>query len=129
MIDRTVILETLQSVADRQGDPIALIYRRLFAAHPELEALFHMDRDGGVRASMVQQGFECILDYVGPRLVAAPIISAARVHHEGYGVPAGRFDDFFVAMRDAFRDIMGDDWSAAMEAQWAVLLREFAAIR
>ena len=129
MIDSAVILETLQSVADRHGDPTALIYRRLFTAHPELEALFHMDRDGGVRASMVQQGFECILDYVGPRLVAVHIISAARVHHDGYGVPAVRFDDFFVAMRDAFRDIMGDDWSAAMEAQWALLLREFAAVR
>ena len=129
MIDSAVILETLRSVADRHGDPTALIYRRLFALHPELEGLFHMDRDGGVRASMVQQGFECILDYVGPRLVAVQIISAARVHHDGYGVPAVRFDDFFVAMRDAFREIMADEWSAAMEAQWATLLQEFAAVR
>ncbi len=52
MINATVILGTLQSVADRHGDPTALIYQRLFSAHPELEALFHMDRDGGVRASM-----------------------------------------------------------------------------
>ncbi|HOZ29192.1 MAG TPA: hypothetical protein PK080_17630, partial [Hyphomonadaceae bacterium] len=71
MINATVILGTLQSVADRHGDPTALIYQRLFSAHPELEALFHMDRDGGVRASMVQQGFECILDHVGEKRVAA----------------------------------------------------------
>ena len=62
-------------------------------------------------------------------MVAVQIISAARVHHDGYGVPAVRFDDFFVAMRDAFREIMGEDWSVTMEAQWAALLREFAAVR
>ena len=129
MINATVILGTLQSVADRHGDPTALIYQRLFSAHPELEALFHMDRDGGVRASMVQQGFECILDHVGEKRVAAQIIFAARMHHDGYGVPAARFDAFFVAMRDSIREFLLPDWSPAMEAQWAELLQEFAAIR
>ncbi|MFT3722593.1 MAG: globin [Hyphomonadaceae bacterium] len=124
-----VILSTLQAVADRHGDPSAAIYARLFRAYPELEGLFHMDRDGGVRASMVQQGFECILDYVGPRLTAPQIIAAARIHHDGYGVPAERFDDFFAAMRDAFRDLLAKDWTPDMETEWAALLRELAAIR
>ena len=109
--------------------PRALIYRRLFDAHPEFEPLFYMDRDGGVSASMVQQGFECILDYVGPRLTAPQIISAARQHHAGYGVPDGRLDEFFVAMRDAFREIMGEDWTPRMDAEWRRLLEAFAAIR
>lgn len=129
MVDGEAILGTLQLVADRHGDPTGAIYQRLFAAHPELEPLFVMDRDGGVRASMVQQGFECIIDYVGPRLVAPQIIAASRIHHDGYGVPAERFDDFLVAMRDTFRDLLARDWSPAMEASWAELLREFAAIR
>ncbi len=129
MSDAAIIISTLQDVSDRHGDPTSLIYRHLFARHLELEALFHMDRDGGVRASMVQQGFECILDYVGPRLTAPQIISAARMHHEGYGVPDGRFDEFFIAMRDAFREILGKDWTPVMEAEWSELLKEFAAIR
>lgn len=129
MPNAEVILSTLQAVADRHGDPSAAIYSRLFSAHPELEALFLMDRDGGVRASMVQQGFECILDYVGPRLTAPQIIAAARQHHDGYGVPAERFDDLFAAMRDAFREILADSWTPDMETEWAALLREFAAIR
>jgi hemoglobin-like flavoprotein len=126
--DPTVILATLETVAERQGDPATLIYRRLFSAHPELERLFHMDRDGGVRASMVQEAFECILDFVGPRRTAPQIISAARLHHQGYGVPDGIFDEFFVAMRDAIRDIMEDDWTPVMETEWRKLLAEFAAI-
>ena len=128
MPDAEVILGTLEAVADRHGDPTKAIYARLFLAHPELEALFHMDRDGGVRASMVQQAIECILDYVGPRLTSVHIIAAARQHHDGYGVPAQRFDDFFVAMRDVFRDRLGADWTPAMEQEWAALLRAFAAI-
>jgi hemoglobin-like flavoprotein len=128
MADADVILATLEVVAERHGDPTALIYRRLFADHPEFEALFYMDRDGGVRASMVQQGLECMIDYVGPRLTAPQIISAARQHHAGYGVPDGRLDEFFVAMRDAFREIMGADWTSRMDAEWRRLLEAFAAI-
>ena len=129
MPEADVIVGTLEAVADRHGDPTQAIYRRLFGAHPSLEALFHMDRDGGVRASMVQQGLECILDYVGPRLTSPQILAATRQHHDGYGVPAERFDDFFTAMRDAFRDILGEAWTPAMEREWAALLRAFAAIR
>jgi len=129
MTDAAVIFATLEAVAERRGDPGPDVYRRLFAACPDLERLFVMDRDGGVRGSMMQQGLECILDYVGERRFAPQIISAERQRHDGYGVPDTRFDAFFVAMRDTFRDIMGEDWSPAMERAWAGLLAEFAAIR
>jgi hypothetical protein len=129
LTDADTILGTLSDVAERHGDPTALIYGKLFAAHPALEPLFGMDRDGGVRASMVQQAFECILDYLGPRLTAPQIIASSRQHHDGYGVPAARFDDFFISMRDAIREIMAERWTPAMEREWAGLLREFAAIR
>jgi hemoglobin-like flavoprotein len=127
--DPAIILATLEAVAERHGDPTEEVYFQLFQAHPELEGLFHMDRDGGVRASMMQQGLECILDYVGERRVSPQIIAASRMHHDGYGVPADRFDSFFTAMRDAFRRIMGPDWTPEMEHAWSGLLSEFAAIR
>lgn len=128
-MDGSVILATLELVAERHGDPTQAIYRRLFADRPELEALFHMDRDGGVRASMVQQAFECIIDYVGPRLTAPQIIAAARMHHEGYGVPPERFDDFLPAIRDTFRDLLGASWTPDAEKNWQELLEAFAAFR
>ncbi len=124
-----VIVGTLEVVAERHGDPTGAIYAELFAAYPELEALFWLDRDNSVRGSMVQQGLECILDYVGERLTAPQILAAARQHHDGYGVPSARFDAFFVAMRDAFRRTMGADWSPDMESAWNKLLTELAAIR
>lgn len=129
MADAAVIIATLEAVAERRGDPGPDIYRQLFERYPAFERLFVMDTNGDVRASMVQQGFECILDYVGERLIAPQIIGAERQRHDGYGVPEGQFDAFFTAMRDAFRDILGADWTPAMEREWAELLAEFAAIR
>ena len=125
----TLVVSTLEAVADRHGDPTDAIYAELFAAYPELKTLFWLDRDNSVRASMVQQGLECILDYTGERLTAPQIIAAARQHHDGYGVPSVRFDAFFVAMRDTFRRIMDKDWTPETDAAWNQLLAEFAAIR
>lgn len=127
--DQAIILATLEKVADRRGDPTDDVYAKLFAAHPDLERLFIMDRDGGVRASMMQQVLECILDQIGEQRIAPQIISAARMHHEGYGVPADRFDTFFVAVRDTFRAIAGDDWSPEMDGAWERMLTAFAAAR
>jgi hemoglobin-like flavoprotein len=127
--DARLIEATLEMVAERRGDPTPDVYARLFGAYPELGALFLMDRDGGVRASMMQQALECIVDHAGDRLVAPQIIAASRKHHEGYGVPPGRFDTFFVAIRDTFRDIQGADWTPDMDRAWEAMLAEFAAAR
>jgi hemoglobin-like flavoprotein len=129
MEDGQTLVRTLDMVAERHGDPTAAIYTELFARHPELEPLFWLDRDGGVRAAMVQQGLACILDHAGERLTSASIVAAARQHHGGYGVPAERFDDFFVAMRDMFRRILGQAWTPDMESAWDDMLAAFAAIR
>ena len=128
-LDGAVILATLEAVAERHGDPTAVIYVELFSRRPELEKLFWLDRDGSVRAAMVQQGLECILDQVGGGRMAATIIADERSRHDGYGVPAERFDDFMIAIRDAFRRILGDDWTGETERAWERLLAEFAEMR
>lgn len=129
MDDSTAIFTALELMAERHGDPTALIHAELFASNPELEALFWLDRDGGVRAAMVQQALECVLDHAGGGAQAAAIIGAARGHHGGYGVPPEKFDLFFVAMRDAFRRMLGADWTADMERAWGAMLTRFAAMR
>lgn len=127
--DAALVLASLDIVADRRGDPTRDVYARLFGAHPDLEALFLMDRDGGVRASMMQQALACIVDHAGDRLVAPQIISASRMHHDGYGVPAHLFDAFFLAVKDAFRVIMGADWTPEMGRAWERMLEAFAGFR
>lgn len=128
-MDGAAILATLEIVAQRHGDPTSAIYVELFSRYPELERLFWLDRDGSLRAAMVQQALECILDQTGDGRTAATIISAERARHDSYGVPPERFDDFLVAMRDVFRRIMGADWTDPLEQAWAELLKGLAAIR
>lgn len=129
MTDGAIILETLALVADRQGDPADAIYAELFSQHPQLEPLFWLDSDGGVRASMVQQALECVLDRAEGGWGARAVVTAARQHHHGYGVPPESFDEFFVAMRSAFRGILGVEWTAERDRAWVGLLADFAAMR
>jgi hemoglobin-like flavoprotein len=128
-MDGAAILATLETVAERHGDPTSAIYMELFCRYPELERLFWLDSDGSLRAAMVQQALECILNQTGDGRTAATIISAERSRHDSYGVPPERFDDFLVAIRDVFRRIMDTDWTDAMQRAWSDLLAEFAAIR
>ncbi len=123
------ILATLEAVAALHGDPTAAIYAELFAVRPDLERLFWLDRDGSVRAAMVQQGIECIMDHAAGGGAAATIMADERSRHDGYGVPREQFDAFMVAMRDAFRRILGEAWTGDMERAWRILLAEFAAMR
>ena len=39
-MDTGIITQCLELVAERRGDPAPLVYQRLFAGNPEIEALF-----------------------------------------------------------------------------------------
>ena len=53
---------TLDQVAQRVGDPAPLVFQRLFAEAPELQALFCNDASGAVRAEMFLRALECLQD-------------------------------------------------------------------
>lgn len=118
------ITQSLEASAASNIDPTPLIYARLFALHPDMEALFVMDKDGGVRGSMIQTCLECILDLIGERRTAPVIIQAARMDHTGYGVSEDLFDALFIAMRDVFRDQLGQDWTPQIDSAWTDMLGE-----
>lgn len=116
-----VSLET----AAQAGDPAEAIYARLFSAHPELEAEFHMDLDGGVRGSMLSQAFDVLLDLAeGDGLFAAAILSTERANHYGYGVPPDMFFMFLGVIRDWVREALGEAWTAEMEEGWNHVLEK-----
>ena len=79
MSDLDLILQSLEALAEREGDPAPVIYARLFSDHPELETLFLMDTDGGVRGSMLQQCFDCLID-VAEGGIMAPVILGAEAY-------------------------------------------------
>ena len=122
-MDTALITHSFELVAERSPDPAPLIYARLFADHPDMEALFVRDQDGSVRGEMLTRVFEAILDFIDRRHYAATLIQCEVVTHEGYGVPPEVFGAFFGAVAAGFREILAEDWTPAMGAAWDALLR------
>ena len=119
------LTDSLDLLSERAGDVTGLVYARLFAAYPELEDLFLMDTDGGVRGSMLSQAFECLMDLAeGPGTMAETVIRSERVNHDTYDVPAGMFEVFFDIIRDVTKEVAGSDWSPLMEAAWTSVLAD-----
>jgi hemoglobin-like flavoprotein len=112
-------------VAER-GDPTAAVYARLFALHPELEALFIMGDNA--KGHMLDEVLRVVLDHLGPRTYAAGFMRAEVVTHEQLGVPPDLFMRFFPIVRDAFREFAGEDWTPEMDAAWDELLAELQAV-
>jgi hemoglobin-like flavoprotein len=129
VMNSAAILDTLERASEACADPAPLVYGRLFAAYPHLESLFVMDRDGGVRGSMLETCLNIILGLLEGSETSRFLISAGRMQHEGYGVPAGEFDVMFAAMRDTFRELSGPGWTPEAETAWDALLSEIATIK
>jgi hemoglobin-like flavoprotein len=119
------LVDSLGLLSERAGDVTERVYTRLFAAYPDLEDLFLMDTDGGVRGSMLAQAFECLIDLAdGPGTLAETVIRSERVNHDTYDVPAGMFEIFFDIIRDVTKEVAGSDWSPLMEAAWTSVLAD-----
>lgn len=122
-----IVAASLDLVAGRAGDPTAQVYARLFAEHPDMEALFVRDTTGAVRGEMLAVAFACLLDVGGSGAYAANLIAAERVNHEGVGVPPEVFARFFPIMTETCRDISGEAWTPQVGAAWQELLGRLAA--
>lgn len=120
------ILQSLELVVERIGDPTRQVYERLFVAQPEMEKLFVMDKDFSARGHMLSESLTAIIDFVGDRNYADNLMRSEIMNHDGMGVPPRIFATFFAVIRDTFRDTLGDDWSAEMEKAWSVLLKEIS---
>jgi len=123
-----IVEASLELVAQRAGDPTPQVYARLFAEHPEMEALFVRDTTGAVRGEMLAVAFACLLDIAGKDAYAANLIAAERVNHEGVGVPQEVFGRFFPIVMQTCRDICGATWTDEVQAAWDDLLARLAAV-
>lgn len=124
--DAALIAETLEQVSERCGDPTPLVYARLFAQQPEMEALFIMDTDGQVRGHMLSEALEGIIDFVGARAYSDNLIRSEIVNHEGLGVPPDVFTTFFTVVMETFREVLDAEWTAEMDEAWGRLLKALA---
>ena len=124
MTDADVITATLERVAERVGDPMPLVFQRLFRETPEVAALFVRDTDGLVRGQMFQVTIESLLDFLGDRSYGANLVQIERVNHVGLGVEPAVFDQFYLTVMATFKEILGDDWTPDMELTWSRVVGE-----
>jgi hemoglobin-like flavoprotein len=122
--DAAIITATLDRVVERVGDPVPVVFAHLFRETPEIEALFIRDSDGLVRGQMFQVTMESLLDYLGDQSYGANLIQIERVNHVGLGVEPEVFDRFYFTVMDAFREILGADWTAEMDTVWTRVVGE-----
>ena len=123
-----LIRQSLERLAERQGDPTALVYARLFAARPDAQALFVGDRSGAARGEMLAQAFEALLDLAEGGDQGARLIAIERINHEGLGVEPAVFADFFPVVADVVREGLGEGWTAEVAAAWTALTERARAL-
>lgn len=108
-------------MAERVGDPAPLVYARLFAAYPDMQAEFWRDTTGAVRGEMLAVAFQCLLDLDGG--YGANLIRAERVNHEGFGVPPDAFRSFFPIVMETCREVLAAEWTDEVAKAWTDRLR------
>ena len=114
--------------AERAGDLTPLVYARLFATQPAMEAEFWRDRSGAIRGEMLARVFEVLLDLAGPRAYADQMIGTEFITHDAYGIPRAVFGTFFPLVAETVQAVAGADWTPAMAAAWSALLGDIDAI-
>src|SRR5580704_15194110 len=107
MAEANLIETSLEIAAERCEDLTPLVYRRLFADHPEMEALFIRDKNNLVKGEMLARVIEAILDFAGDRRYAAQMIQCEVVTHEGYDLPREIFAIFFGTVAACLKAVLG----------------------
>ncbi len=125
---KEVIEASFEAVAEAAGDPVLLIYHKLFELHPEMEPLFILDNDCAARGNMLAEFLDCLLDLAGERKYAAAHLQTLRINHDELGVPVEVFPIFFSIVRDTFRSVLGAEWSPLFESAWDALGQDFATV-
>ncbi|MCA1362088.1 globin [Bradyrhizobium sp. IC3069] len=121
------IHDSFERAASRCADLTPFVYRRLFDLHPETQAMFRTDGGDLVKGSMLALTIEAILDFAGERRGHFRLIACEVASHDAYGAPRELFIAFFAVIRDALRDLLGDEWTPEIAQSWDTLLAEIDA--
>ncbi|MCA1427091.1 MULTISPECIES: globin [unclassified Bradyrhizobium] len=121
------IHDSFERAASRCADLTPFVSRRLFDLHPETQAMFRTDGGDLVKGSMLALTIEAILDFAGERRGHFRLIACEVASHDAYGTPRELFIAFFAVIRDALRDLLGDEWTPEIAQSWDTLPAEIDA--
>jgi hemoglobin-like flavoprotein len=121
-VNTAAITRSLEIAGERGGDLTRAVYARLFAEHPDMEALFVRDTDGAVKGEMLAKVFEMVLDLVDRGAYAGHMVQCEVVTHDSYGVPPEVFPMFFDVVAEVLKGAAGPEWTPEMSEAWGELL-------
>jgi hemoglobin-like flavoprotein len=122
------IERSFEIAAERCEDLTPLVYRRLFEAHPEAQAMFRSDGSELVKGSMLALTIDAILDFAGERTGHFRLITSEVFSHDAYGTPRELFVAFFAIIAQTLREVIGADWSDDIDAAWRTLLGDIESL-
>ena len=122
------IEQSFELAAARCDDLTPLVYRRLHAERPETLTMFRTEGSELVKGSMLSMTIEAILDFAGPRHGKFRIIECEIASHDAYGTPRELFVAFFGVIARTLQEVLGAEWTAAMDDAWRRLQAEIEAM-
>lgn len=115
----TLILESLDRVAEITDDPSAQVYERLFTEYPEFKQLFRHESSGELaRQNMFRVTVVALLEHLEGKHSSLTMVNSERINHFHLGVPNEKFNRYYEVVRDTFQDILGDDWTPQTQNAW-----------
>jgi hemoglobin-like flavoprotein len=124
MVSTNPIEHSFELAAARCEDLTPLVYRRLFAQHPEAEAMFRREAGDLLKGSMLTLAIDALLDFAGDRAGHFRMIGCEVQSHDAYGTPRELFVAFFGVIAQTLCEILGPEWSPEIEGAWQKLLAE-----
>jgi len=127
MTQADAFLASLEAVAEKCEDIVPPVYAELFKRYPEMEALFVLDVDDGVKGHMLNETLSMAEGLLTEDGVGVHFIAAERMNHSGNGVDDATFDGYYPVLRDVVRELAGEAWTDDMDAAWATVITRSAA--
>ena len=117
MSDVRLLRETLELTLARDDTFPTRFYERLFAAHPEVQALFHRSTPGA-QNKMFAQKLTAIVDHLDDPEWLGRVLAMLAANHVSYGVTAKMYPWVGEALIATLREACGDAWSPEAERAW-----------
>ena len=117
MTDVRLLRETLELTLARDDSFPTKFYERLFAAHPEVRALFHRSTPGA-QNKLFAQKLTALVDHLDDPQWLGRELATLAANHESYGVTPEMYPWVGAALIETLAEACGDAWSAEAERAW-----------
>jgi hemoglobin-like flavoprotein len=113
-----LLRETLELTLARDDTFPQRFYDRLFAAHPQVHALFHRSTPGA-QNKLFAQKLTALVDHLDdPAWLDRELVTLAK-NHVTYGVTPEMYPWVGEALIATLREACGESWSPTAERAWA----------